>query len=152
MADPPAPIQSLTLPPAVLHFAITPHPDSDQHRQNDKHRIANELESIPSSSSQQLNRSRSPNVEPRSGFPPSSLPPNTYPRSVSARSSSFVRARQRRVSEVSTAPDDECARETRRYRLQRQKPHWYDGIVKFWTTQISVTIDEGQHRDHLGMW
>lgn len=30
-------------------------------------------------------------------------------------------------------------------------PHWYDPVVKFWKNQISVTIDEGAHRDHLGM-
>jgi uncharacterized membrane protein YidH (DUF202 family) len=30
-------------------------------------------------------------------------------------------------------------------------PHWYDPIVKFWTAQISVTIDEGSHRDHLAL-
>ncbi|ORY05078.1 hypothetical protein BCR34DRAFT_448932, partial [Clohesyomyces aquaticus] len=39
----------------------------------------------------------------------------------------------------------------RRYRLRRQVPHWYDPVVKFWESQISVTIDEGSHRDHLAL-
>lgn len=59
---------------------------------------------------------------------------------------------RRRASEVSTVPDTLGPEESneRRYRLRRQKPRWYDPVAKFWTTQVSVTIDEGTHRDHLG--
>ncbi|CAE7000520.1 hypothetical protein PTNB85_08945 [Pyrenophora teres f. teres] len=32
-----------------------------------------------------------------------------------------------------------------------RKRRWYDGIVKFWTMQISLTIEEGAHRDHLAL-
>lgn len=30
-------------------------------------------------------------------------------------------------------------------------PHWYDPVVKFWTTQVSLTMDEGSQRDHLAL-
>ncbi|UPX11689.1 uncharacterized protein EKO05_0002281 [Ascochyta rabiei] len=32
-----------------------------------------------------------------------------------------------------------------------REKHWYSVIVEFWTTHVSLTIDEGAHRDHLGM-
>lgn len=48
----------------------------------------------------------------------------------------------------SDGPDEDNGR---RYRLRRQTPHWYNPVVKFWKTQVSVSIDEGQHRDHLAL-
>ncbi|KAF2742635.1 hypothetical protein M011DRAFT_375215, partial [Sporormia fimetaria CBS 119925] len=39
----------------------------------------------------------------------------------------------------------------RTLRLRRQVPRWFHSVVKFWTTQITVTIDEGPHRDHLAL-
>ncbi|KAF3001974.1 hypothetical protein E8E13_007609 [Curvularia kusanoi] len=32
-----------------------------------------------------------------------------------------------------------------------REEHWYDPLVDFWTTHISLTIDEGAHRDHLAL-
>ncbi|OCL03549.1 hypothetical protein AOQ84DRAFT_347547 [Glonium stellatum] len=148
---PPAPASTLTLPPAILHFPIEPHPDSDEHRQNDKHRTAKELNPILPSSSSRIGSSRSPNLAARPG--PSSSPHSLYiyPRSGSTRSSPFLRSRQRRQSDISTAPDDDWEREAWRYRLKRQTPHWYDGIVRFWGRQISIVVDQGQQRDHLAL-
>ena len=147
---PPAPAPSLTLLPAALHFPIEPHPDSDQHRQNDKHRTAKELRSILPSSSSRKSLSRSPNLAPRPGPSSSSRSLYIYPRSSSIRSSPFLRSRQPRLSDASTVPDDGWEREAWRYRLKRQTPHWYDGIFRFWGRQISVVVDQGQQRDHLG--
>jgi uncharacterized membrane protein YidH (DUF202 family) len=39
---------------------------------------------------------------------------------------------------------------TESLRSDRRPPHWYDPITRFWTTHISLTIDKGAHRDHLG--
>ena len=147
---PPAPAPSLTLLPAALHFPIEPHPDSDQHRQNDKHRTAKELKSILPSSSSRKSSSHSPNLAPRPGPSSSSRSLYIYPRSSSIRSSPFLRSRQPRLSDISTVPDDDWEREAWRYRLKRQTPHWYDGIFRFWGRQISVVVDQGQQRDHLG--
>ncbi|KAF2636211.1 hypothetical protein P280DRAFT_410070 [Massarina eburnea CBS 473.64] len=61
----------------------------------------------------------------------------------------------RRPSEISTVIDSLARREHHgrryRHRLRRQVPHWYDALVKFWTTQVDITIDEGAHRDHLAL-
>ena len=147
---PPAAAPSLTLLPAALHFPIEPHPDSDQHRQNDKHRTAKELKSILPSSLSRKGSSCSPNLAPRPGPSSSSRPSYIYPPSGSIRSSLFLRSRQPRLSDISTVPDDDWEREAWRYRLKRQTPHWYDGIFRFWGRQISVVVDQGQQRDHLG--
>jgi hypothetical protein len=32
----------------------------------------------------------------------------------------------------------------------KRLPYWYDYIPTFWDTHISLTIEEGAHRDHLG--
>jgi hypothetical protein len=144
----------LTLPPATLHFPLSSHPDSDEHRQKDKHRTARELEPLSPSQISQAASSPSHNAEQRSPNiplrPPYTYP--TYPRNSFG--SPFLRARaQRRQSgSITTASDDEWEAAATQNRLRRQTPHWYDGIVKWWNTQICVTIDEGQHRDHLGRW
>ena len=58
------------------------------------------------------------------------------------------------LSNIPTAPDSEGPglhhEQWIRLRLRRQTPRWYDPVVKFWRAQVSITIDEGQHRDHLG--
>jgi uncharacterized membrane protein YidH (DUF202 family) len=35
--------------------------------------------------------------------------------------------------------------------LRRQEPRWYDPISRIWKREVSVTIDEGSHRDHLAL-
>jgi hypothetical protein len=54
---------------------------------------------------------------------------------------------ERRYSDVTTAAD---SADMRRYRLCRQTPHWYDGMLKFWQREVSVKVDAGTRRDHLG--
>jgi hypothetical protein len=59
--------------------------------------------------------------------------------------------RERHTSNVSGASaqvdvyEEGCGREG----VDRTK-RWYDAITQFWTTHISLSIEEGAHRDHLG--
>lgn len=55
---------------------------------------------------------------------------------------------ERRYSDVTTADDSV---NTERYRLCRQTPNWYDGFMRFWHREVSVKVDAGYRRDHLGM-
>ncbi|KAL5447688.1 hypothetical protein PMIN07_001810 [Paraphaeosphaeria minitans] len=52
-----------------------------------------------------------------------------------------------RPSQTSTATDASGSR----LGLRRQTPRWYDGAVRFWTSNVSVGIEEGAHRDHLAL-
>lgn len=151
MTDPgsPPPPAPLALPPAaVLSTARSPpHPDSEESRQKDRHRTAKELEHISHSNSPRISIQQSPNVGPQ---PSSSRSPYIRARGGSTRSSPYLRSRPRAYSNATTAPDEEGEGEQSRYRLRRQKPRWYDPIVKFWKSQISPSIEEGAYRDHLG--
>ncbi|KAF2498233.1 hypothetical protein BU16DRAFT_524379 [Lophium mytilinum] len=145
----------LTLPPATLHFPLSPHPDSDEHRKIHNQRIAKELDSLSPSgsahaSSSSPNEQRSQEELSRSPYAYPTQPRNSFGLS---RTSPYLRARSaRRHSEsITTVPDEEWEAEASRNQLRRQTPHWYDGITKWWRTQISVTIEEGQHRDHLAL-
>ncbi|KAJ4345428.1 uncharacterized protein N0V89_011558 [Didymosphaeria variabile] len=73
-----------------------------------------------------------------------------YDRPWSTRDSS-LRSLSRRPSQTSTATDTSGPRTHRRLHLRRQAPRWYDGIVGFWTKNVSVAIEEGSHRDHLAL-
>ncbi|KAF2874958.1 hypothetical protein BDV95DRAFT_486737 [Massariosphaeria phaeospora] len=123
------------LPPAALHFnASPPHPDSEESRQNGRHRTAQELESLHGL---QRDLGRSPTIRSRGTSRGSSHRPGVH----------------RSISNISTAQDSQGpdAHNAPRYRLRRQAPHWYDPMVNFWATQISVAIDDGAHRDHLAL-
>jgi hypothetical protein len=52
-------------------------------------------------------------------------------------------------SEATTA--DDSARGYNRYRLVRQTPNWYDGVLRWWRREISVKVEAEKRRDHLGM-
>jgi hypothetical protein len=143
---PPAPPFTLCAP------ALNPelHPDSEEFRQRDKHRTSRELEFIYEQSGSQRPQSTH-HLSPNAPQPRRSQ--STRSRANSRRSSSYRGGTRPCPSEAPTVLDYEGpdAHNDRRHRLRRQVPHWYDPAVKFWTTQVSVTIDEGQHRDHLGM-
>lgn len=139
----------LTLPPAVLHSTSSrPHPDSEEAVREERHRTAKELEpfGISGTSKPISTQHLSPN-EPRARHSPT-----LRSRGASARSSPRYGGRSYCPSLAPTAVDSEGpdVHDVRRYRLTRQVPHWYDPVAKFWTSQVSITIDEGSHRDHLG--
>ncbi|KAF2650179.1 hypothetical protein K491DRAFT_697514 [Lophiostoma macrostomum CBS 122681] len=136
-----------TLPPAFLHGASdTLHPDSEEFVRGEAHRTAKELDPIyePGAST-----SRSKHPKAPSAF----RTPSLRARGASANSSPYHGGVPSIPSEVTTAQDSDGpeAQDVRRYRLRRQIPHWYDPIVRFWTRHVSVTIDEGSHRDHLAL-
>ncbi|KAK7191681.1 uncharacterized protein CC84DRAFT_1115765 [Paraphaeosphaeria sporulosa] len=67
---------------------------------------------------------------------------------VSARTSSRSSlGSSTRPSHTSTAADTSGSR----LRLGRQTLRWHDRVVRFWTSNVSVTIEEGAHRDHLAL-
>jgi hypothetical protein len=57
--------------------------------------------------------------------------------------------RSQAYSEATTAEDSNQG--YNRYRLVRQTPKWYDGVLRWWKREISVKVDAKYRRDHLGM-
>ena len=135
------PLPHLDLPSAALHtYSRAPdesHPDSEDAVRYERQRVAKELG-------------------------PVGCKRTTTPGTAHA-TPSFASLRSRNVS--LTSRDNASRGELRQYpstqpdvqeeeavysAAERSKPRFYDPIVKFWTTQISLTMDEGTHRDHLG--
>ncbi|KAF2013325.1 hypothetical protein BU24DRAFT_234965 [Aaosphaeria arxii CBS 175.79] len=141
-------LPSLGLPPSGLSTAQEPHPDSEEFVRHERRRVASELDTIQSPNASLANPSREPSTTPSyqhyqdTRSRGSDRNPSTIWRRTATPS----------ASDITTIPDSEGpeANDTRRYRLQRQATHWYDPVVRIWTSQISITIDEGSHRDHLG--
>jgi hypothetical protein len=144
--SPPSQPLPLELPPAVLHaHSSPPHPDSIEYIESDRYRTAEELGPIGENSS----------VQQDGGYRKSSKSSisnneHTSP-SVRSRHSSTRRSSQW-TSATASDNEDSHTGTVSRTESTRQVPNWYDPITKFWTSQISVTIDEGSHRDHLGMF
>jgi hypothetical protein len=110
------------LPSAVLNAPThrEPHVDSEEAVQHERHRIARELNPI-----QYLEISRQS----------SEAPPTTL-------SDASLRSRNASLQEPVNSHES--------LRSSKSTPHWYDSITGFWNTHISITIEEGAHRDHLG--
>lgn len=143
---PPPQAPPLRLPPAVLHNHVPqpqPHPDSEESVQRERHRTSRELEPIREFSAIKTSSSE---------HHPSPHAPQARAPSMRSRGTLQLDSPHYGPSQISTAPDSDGpdAGDARRYRLQRQAPRWHDSVVRFWTGQVSVTIDEGSHRDHLG--
>jgi len=133
------------LQPAALHAHARhePHPDSAEAVRIERQRCAKELEPM---CRERISSTRS-RVAPDSsslGALSSDHVSNRDSRDTPSRHGSIAGSR------ASTQADEEgtCAGDEEENKGKRQ---WYDGIVNFWSTQISLTIDEGAHRDHLGM-
>ncbi|KAF2682535.1 hypothetical protein K458DRAFT_444171 [Lentithecium fluviatile CBS 122367] len=135
-SDPP-PATPLALPPATLNAPCrAPHPDSEEAVQSNRHRIAQELDTI------HLDGPRTAGN--------CSLPSPTI-RARGSRSSGG--GLQRHNSRASTATDTvgNGGGDERSLRLSRRAQHWHDPVVKFWTTQVSITIEDGDPRDYLAL-
>ena len=137
---------ALDLPPAALHAhaRYEPHPDSAEAVRIERQRCAKELEPVC--------RERA-SCTP-SGACGSSRPGISRSYKVPARGDSSDTLRRHGSvagSRASTQADVPTFTEEEDEEESERKRQWYDNIVKFWTTQISLTIDEGGHRDHLGM-
>jgi uncharacterized membrane protein YidH (DUF202 family) len=133
----------LELPSAALHAPAhgEPHVDSEEAVQYERRRVSRELEPMYSQDASRQN-SEAPHASLRSRNA-----------SMYSASTSHERLRNRNsdVSDADTVPDahdsEGAARSTR---SSIHVPHWYDPITKFWRSHVSITIDDGAHRDHLG--
>lgn len=57
----------------------------------------------------------------------------------------------RRASQASATADSLTSGSgARNSRQQRRTPRWFDKIAKFWQSNVSVTVEAGAQRDHLG--
>jgi hypothetical protein len=134
----------LALPrPALAYGSSLSHPDSEEAVRSERY-VAQELGPIS-----ETDASRDWQLSDHVAPPPSSI----RSRGALRLSPLLPPHLSRHISEVTTEPDSQGPEDddVRRYRLARQVPHWYDPIVKFWTSQIRITVDSGAHRDHLGI-
>jgi hypothetical protein len=131
----------LELPYASTHRE--PHVDSEEATQFERRRVSRELDAIdPSRSGKQSSEA------PQDSKSHTSL----RSRIASATASQeHLRCQSSAASDPSTQPDvQNSSLDGRTTRSSIRQSHWHDPISKFWNTHISITIDEGAHRDHLG--
>ncbi|KAF9699464.1 hypothetical protein EKO04_002257 [Ascochyta lentis] len=116
------------------------HPDSEEAVQIERKRVAQELQpfeyhglsiATPHVSSEHLDAS----IRAR----------QTSNRNSTA-SNAPLQDRESLESYATTQPDVPCSTSS-----SLREKHWYSSVVKFWTTHVSLTIDEGAHRDHLAL-
>jgi hypothetical protein len=136
----------LDIAPATLHAPTgrEPHVDSEEAVQYERRRVSRELDPIchQDSSRRISNALHTPRTE-------ASLRSRNASLLDTIASQEHIR---RASSNLSTQPDVPGASATgaQSTRSSVREPHWYDPVTKFWRTHISLSIDEGAHRDHLG--
>ncbi|KAF2132511.1 hypothetical protein P153DRAFT_393489 [Dothidotthia symphoricarpi CBS 119687] len=140
MNDRVRPTLPLELLPAAFyaHTKNEFHPDSEESTRHERRRVSRELESLHLYSASTSNHPtiRSRNAPLRSG----------------TTSREHLQQRVSTTSDVSTQSNVDGSRgEDDASRKEGRKEHWYNPIVKFWTTHVTLTIDEGAHRDHLAL-
>jgi hypothetical protein len=133
--------------PSAAFYAPTyrePHVDSIEAVQYEQRRISRELEPVSrveatrqSSTSLPSNLSHA-SLRSRNASPQASIVPHRDLRQYGLS-----------LSDTSTHQhENENPRGSTRSSIKRRR--WYFPITKFWNTHVSITIDEGAHRDHLG--
>ena len=146
MSDPTSsrapPLPPLNLPSAALHIHSSTrsqlHPDSEDAVRFERQRFAKELEPV---------RRNNKDTTPSEAHAPPSFA-SLRSRGASANSvRSTSRDDLRRYASTQADVDDD----TEHGDTPRSK-RFYDALVTFWTTQISLSIDEGAQRDHLGTY
>jgi hypothetical protein len=139
----------LELPCAALHAAKqrVPHVDSEEAVQYERRRVSRELDPIYSHAGSR-NSSEAPHTSPSFA--------SLRSRNTSLQNSTASHAHLRRpdtdASDVATELDVQTANGTAAHSTtSSMRPRqWYTPITSFWSTHISITIEEGAHRDHLG--
>jgi hypothetical protein len=136
----------LELPYADLHAPAhrEPHIDSEEAVQYERRRVSRELHPIyPSDSSRQSVE------EPHASQSNASLRSRNASLYTASTADERLWSRALGLDDADAAPDtsEGAARSTR---SSVRVPQWHDLFTKFWSTHISITIDEGAHRDHLG--
>lgn len=146
MSDPAPPraLSPLGLPSAALHNHphAELHPDSEAAVHYEQQRFSQELGPVRRERVTTLN-------EPRATLSLTSLRSrNALLRSSTDGSRDYPGNHTSNVSGAS-AQVDVYQQGRGRGGVDRTK-RWYDAITQFWTTHISLSIEEGAHRDHLG--
>lgn len=146
MSDPTPPrvLSPLALPSAALHYHshAEPHPDSEAAVRYERQRFSRELKPIRGE------RAATPDeahATPSSASLRSRNPPQ---RSSTRDSRDSLRRRTSNADAASTHVDVYENRDSGEE--MDRTGRWYYPVVKFWTKHISLTIEEGAHRDHLG--
>jgi uncharacterized membrane protein YidH (DUF202 family) len=143
----------LDLPSAALHAPAhrEPHVDSDDAVQYEHQRVSRELGTIYHgyTSKQSLKEAQTLEASPSYA---SLRSRNASLRDSTTSSKTFQRVHSDVIS-TSTQPDIPSASDDsgRSFRTLTRISHWHDLIIKFWKAHVSLTIEEGAHRDHLGM-
>lgn len=128
-----------------------PHVDSEETVQYERQRVSQELEqyhlpSVPGGSPEETTYT----TEDPSNYatPRSVRSRNASPRS---RTISQEHLRPRTSVEIDVSSREyvgEAGRQSIRSSVKTM--HWYDPVISFWTRHVSIAIEEGSHRDHLG--
>ena len=142
---PPRAVSPLGLPAAALHDRAhaEPHPDSEVAVRYERQRYSQELGPVRRERTTTLNEPRAipslNSIRSRNALLCSSTNDSTEDLRRHASDISITSAQ---VNVYQEGPGrDEVARTER----------WYDPVVKLWAAHVSLSIDEGAHRDHLGI-
>lgn len=146
MTDPkPTQASYLDLPSSALqaHTHREPHIDSEEAVQYERRRVSRELEPL-----HHPNSSRH-SSEAEAG-------PSYVQSSLRLRDTAAQESREHlhcAVSNASTQQDVPGASSAGglSVRSAQRTLRWDNAISRFWTRHVSITIEEGAHRDHLGM-
>lgn len=136
----------LEFPSAALNAPTDrePHVDSEEAVRYERRRVSRELGSVYAKKT-----SRHASIEPSNSL--RSRIASTRERDDSEEQ---LRRHNSNRSTENTRPDvldttEHDGRSTTASTSLRDR-HWYTPLTTFWTTHITLTIDEGAHRDHLG--
>jgi hypothetical protein len=141
----PSQASHLELPSSALHARsrCEPHIDSEEAVQYERRRVSRELE--PLHHFEYLRHSSEAEAGPSYA--------ETRLRSRNAAAQESREHLKRTTSNASTQQDVPGASEAggRSVRSSQRAPRWDNALSRFWTRHVSITIEEGAHRDHLGM-
>jgi hypothetical protein len=146
----------LELPSAALNAPThrEPHVDSEEAVRYERRRVSQELEYVhhrvvSGGSLEEI-------AYTNGGSPSSASLRSLRSRNAASRSQKVSQEHLRRhnsiISGSSTQPGTQDASESGGQSIgpSVRTSHWYDPATSFWTTHVSITIEDGAHRDHLG--
>jgi hypothetical protein len=141
---PPRALSRLDLPSAALHTRadVEPHPDSEAAVRYERQRFSQELGFVRGERDATRNDAHAtPSLA-------SLRSRNTLSGSSTYDSEEDLRRHNSHISGPSTHLDVHDDGDDGAGIDGTQQ--WYDAVASFWTAHISLSIDEGAHRDHLG--
>ena len=144
----PSQASHLELPSSALHARSRrePHIDSEEAVQYERRRVSRELEP--------LHHFESLGHSSEAAAGPSYAATRLRSRNAAAQESrEHLKRAASNASNASTQQDVPVASEAggRSVWSSQRAPRWDNALSRFWTRHVSITIEEGAHRDHLGM-